>query len=158
MIQKLRTSMLEQKLDMLVVVSADEHLNEYPPVQNCRLRASTSYRSSQGFRGSAGTAVFCVEGRPQLFVDSRYHIQAEQSCGENFEIQKLGNDGVLAPQEWIASHLGKTLIIGADPYVMSPNEWRSYEKNVKKAGHILKPTTPNLVDTVWDDRPNSLKN
>ena len=105
MIQKLRTSMLEQKLDMLVVVSADEHLNEYLPVQNCRLRASTSYRSSQGFRGSAGTAVFCVEGRHQLFVDSRYHIQAEQSCGENFEIQKLGNDGVLAPQEWIASHL-----------------------------------------------------
>ena len=158
MIQKLRTSMLEQKLDMLVVVSADEHLNEYLPVQNCRLRASTSYRSSQGFRGSAGTAVFCVEGRHQLFVDSRYHIQAEQSCGEIFEIQKLGNDGVLAPQEWIASHLGKTLIVGADPYVMSPNEWRRYENNVKKAGHILKPTTPNLVDTVWDDRPNSLKN
>jgi len=94
MIQKLRQTMLEQELDMLVVVSADEHLNEYLPAQNWRLRASTSTGNSHGFSGSAGTAVFCVDGRSQLFVDSRYHLQAEQTCGENFDIQKLGNEGV----------------------------------------------------------------
>ena len=115
MLQKLRQAMLKQELDMLIVVSTDEHLNEYLPAQNWRLRASTSCGSSQGFTGSAGTAVFCVEGRSQLFVDSRYHLQAEQTCGENFEIQKLGNEGVLDPHKWIASHAGKALSVGADP-------------------------------------------
>ena len=118
MIQKLRTSMLEQKLDMLIVVSADEHLNEYLPAQNWRVRASTSYGSSQGFTGSAGTAVFCVEGRSQLFVDSRYHLQAEQTCSDHFDIHKLGNEGVLEPQKWLASQSQETLTIGADANIL----------------------------------------
>ena len=158
MLQKLRQAMLKQELDMLIVVSTDEHLNEYLPAQNWRLRASTSCESSQGFSGSAGTAVFCVEGRSQLFVDSRYHLQAEQTCGENFEIQKLGNEGVLDPHKWIASHAGKALSVGADPFVMSPKEWRRYENTLGKSAHSLKATTPNLVDSVWHNRPNPPRN
>ncbi|MDP7614785.1 MAG: aminopeptidase P family protein [SAR324 cluster bacterium] len=158
MLQKLRQAMLEQELDMLIVVSTDEHLNEYLPAQNWRLRASTSCGSSQGFSGSAGTAVFCVEGRSQLFVDSRYHLQAEQTCGEDFEIQKLGNEGVLDPHKWIASHAGKALAVGADPFVMSPKEWRRYENTLGKSAHSLKATTPNLVDSVWHNRPNPSRN
>lgn len=158
MLQKLRQAMLKQELDMLIVVSTDEHLNEYLPAQNWRLRASTSCGSSQGFTGSAGTAVFCVEGRSQLFVDSRYHLQAEQTCGENFEIQKLGNEGVLDPHKWIASHAGKALSVGADPFVMSPKEWRRYENTLGKSAHSLKATTPNLVDSVWHNRPNPPRN
>ena len=154
MILKLRQAMLEQELDMLIVVSTDEHLNEYLPAQNWRLRTSTSSESSPGFSGSAGTAVFCLEGRSQLFVDSRYHLQAEQTCGENFEIQKLGNEGVLNPQKWIASRSGKALTVGTDPFVMNPKEWRGYENAVVKSGHSFKQTTPNLVDSVWVNRPS----
>ncbi len=158
MLQKLRQAMLKQELDMLIVVSTDEHLNEYLPAQNWRLRASTSCGSSQGFSGSAGTAVFCVEGRSQLFVDSRYHLQAEQTCGENFQIQKLGNEGVLDPHKWIASRVGKTLAVGADPFVMSPKEWSRYENALGNSNHSLKVTTPNLVDSVWHNRPNPTRN
>ncbi|MEC9459638.1 MAG: aminopeptidase P family protein [SAR324 cluster bacterium] len=158
MLQKLRQAMLKQELDMLIVVSTDEHLNEYLPVQNWRLRASTSCGSSQGFSGSAGTAVFCVEGRSQLFVDSRYHLQAEKTCGENFQIQKLGNEGVLDPHKWIASRAGKALAVGADPFVMSPKEWSRYENALENSNHSLKATTPNLVDSVWHNRPNPTRN
>jgi len=158
MLQKLRQAMLKQELDMLIVVSTDEHLNEYLPAQNWRLRASTSCGSSQGFSGSAGTAVFCVEGRSQLFVDSRYHLQAEQTCGENFQIQKLGNEGVLDPHKWIASRAGKALAVGADPFVMSPKEWSRYENALENSNHSLKATTPNLVDSVWHNRPNPPRN
>ena len=154
MIEKLRQAMIKQGLDMLIVVSGDEHLNEYLPVQNWRLRASTKSGSSAGFPGSAGTAIICVEGRSQLFVDSRYHLQAEQSCAENFDIMKLGNEGVPEPQKWISAQTEKTLKVGADPFVMSPKEWRRYENAIGKFGHTLLPTTPNLVDTVWDNRPN----
>ena len=157
MIEKLRKEMIRQELDLLIVVSSDEHLNEYLPVQNWRLKASTVTESSLGFSGSAGTVVFCIEGRPQLFVDSRYHLQAEQTCSENFDIHKLGNEGVLEPQKWIAAQTQKILKVGADPFVMSSKVWRRYEKNLGKSGHTLVPATPNLVDTVWINRPNPPK-
>jgi len=157
MIEKLRKEMIQQELDLLIVVSSDEHLNEYLPVQNWRLKASTVTESSLGFSGSAGTVVFCIEGRPQLFVDSRYHLQAEQTCSENFDIHKLGNEGVLEPQKWIAAQTQKILKVGADPFVMSSKVWRRYEKDLGKSGHTLVPATPNLVDTVWINRPNPPK-
>ena len=157
MIEKLRKDMIRQELDLLIVVSSDEHLNEYLPVQNWRLKASTVTESSLGFSGSAGTVVFCIEGRPQLFVDSRYHLQAEQTCSENFDIHKLGNEGVLEPQKWIAAQTQKILKVGADPFVMSSKVWRRYEKELGKSGHTLVPATPNLVDTVWINRPNPPK-
>jgi len=157
MIEKLREEMIRHELDLLIVVSSDEHLNEYLPVQNWRLKASTVTESSSGFSGSAGTVVFCIEGRHQLFVDSRYHLQAEQTCSENFDIQKLGNEGVLEPQKWIAAQTQKIFKVGADPFVMSPKVWRRYEKALGKSGHTLVPATPNLVDTVWKNRPNPPK-
>jgi Xaa-Pro aminopeptidase len=157
MIEKLRKEMIRQELDLLIVVSSDEHLNEYLPVQNWRLKASTVTESSLGFSGSAGTVVFCIEGRPQLFVDSRYHLQAEQTCSENFDIHKLGNERVLEPQKWIAAQTQKILKVGADPFVMSSKVWRCYEKDLGKSGHTLVPATPNLVDTVWINRPNPPK-
>ena len=94
------------------------------PPQNRRLEASTEIEGKSGFSGSAGTAVFWVDGRSQLFVDSRYHLQAEQTCGEFFEIQQLGNESVEEPQKWIAGQSGKSLKVGADPFVMSPKLWR----------------------------------
>ena len=109
MLNKLLKEMTRQGLDMLIVVSTDEHLNEYVPPQNRRLEASTESEGKSGFSGSAGTAIFCVEGRSQLFVDSRYHLQAEQICGEHFNIQKMGNEGVQDPQNWIAGQSGNLL-------------------------------------------------
>ena len=61
MVKKLREAMIKHELDMLVVVSSDEHLNEYLPAQSWRLKASTANADSTGFTGSAGTAIFCVE-------------------------------------------------------------------------------------------------
>ena len=157
MIDKLRQAMKESGLDMLVVVSRDEHLNEYLPIQNRRLQASTTFENSSGFSGSAGTAIICVKGRSHLFVDSRYHLQAEQTCSEKFEIHKMGNKGVIEPYAWIAYHSKNSLVIGADPFVMSPKEWSLYENTIQKSGHILLPTSPNLVDSVWENRPNPPK-
>ncbi len=158
MLKKLLKEINRQGLDMLIVVSTDEHLNEYLPPQNRRLEASTESEDNPGFTGSAGTAVFCVEGRSQLFVDSRYHLQAEQTCGLHFGIQKLGNEGVVRPDKWIAGQSGKFLKVGADPFVMSPIQWRSYKNTIEKEGHTLVPVTPNMVDSLWYDRPSLPRN
>ena len=158
MLKKLLKEMTRKGLDMLIVVSTDEHLNEYVPPQNRRLEASTESEGKSGFSGSAGTAVFCVEGRPQLFVDSRYHLQAEQTCGEYFDIQKLGNEGVEEPQKWIAGQSGNSLKVGADPFVMSPKLWRRYKNAIEEAGHTLVPVTPNMIDSLWSSRPSLPRN
>ena len=137
MLKKLLKEMTRKGLDMLIVVSTDEHLNEYVPPQNRRLKASTESQGKSGFSGSAGTAVFWAEGRPQLFVDSRYHLQGEQTCGEYFDIQKLGNEGVEEPQKWIAGQSGNSLKVGADPFVMSPKIWRRYKNTIEKQDILL---------------------
>ena len=157
MIEKLQQAMIKKGIDMFVVVSKDEHLNEYLPKQNCRLKVSTSYKNSSGFSGSAGTAIICSKGRSHLFVDSRYHIEAEHTCAEKFEIHKLGNKGVIEPHKWIASHSKTSLVIGADPFVMSYKEWKLYENATLKNGNTFLPVSPNLVDTVWENRPNPPK-
>ena len=158
MLKKLLNEMIRQGLDMLIVVSTDEHLNEYVPPKNRRLEASTEIEGKPGFSGSAGTAVFCAVGRPQLFVDSRYHLQAEQTCGTHFDVQKLGNEGVEDPYTWIAGQSGKFLKIGTDPFVMSPKTWRRYKNAIEKAGHTLVPVTPNIVDSLWYKRPRPTQN
>ena len=63
--------MAEERLDVYLVPSADEHLNEYLPPHK-RRRSTIS-----GFTGSAGD-VAVTPGEAHLFVDSRYHLQAEQ--------------------------------------------------------------------------------
>ncbi len=48
MLKKLLKEMTRQGLDMLIVVSTDEHLNEYVPLQNRRLEASTESEGKFG--------------------------------------------------------------------------------------------------------------
>ena len=36
---------------------------------------------------------------------------------------------------------------------MSPKIWRLYKNTIEKAGHILVPITPNIVDSLWYKRP-----
>lgn len=137
-------------LDAFLLSTADEHLNEYTPLHNRRLEAAT------GFSGSAGTVIFVHQGTPQLFVDSRYHVQADQQCAESFRVQKLGNEGVPEPHEWLAQQQGAWKI-GVDPFLMSPRAWKRVEAALAATPHQLVPITPNPVDALWLDRPAPAK-
>ena len=139
--------MLSHTLDMYIVPSTDEHLNEYVPLHYRRLAALT------GFNGSAGTVIVCQEGMHQLFVDSRYHIQAEQSCGAEFYIHKMGNKGVPKPHAWFENCEKKELRVGVDPFLMSVKQYGKYETALQALGHTLVPVNPNLVDSIWNNRP-----
>ena len=158
MIEKLCEEMIRNELDLLIVVSSDEHLNEYLPVQNWRLKASTVTESSSGFFRLCRNSCFFVLkdvlsflSIPAIICRLSKHVQ------KILIFKKLGNEGVLEPQKWIAAQTQKILKVGADPFVMSPKVWRRYEKALGKSGHTLVPATPNLVDTVWINRPNPPK-
>ena len=150
-LEQLRQWLAAEQLEAWIVSTSDEHLNEYVPDHKQRLAVLT------GFSGSLGTAVILRESRPQLFVDSRYHLQAEQSCGALFDIQKQGNSGVLDPHEWLAEQPGN-LRMGADPFVTAPRTWRRFAKALIGTAHTLTAVHPNPADTICTDRPAPLCN
>ena len=151
-ILKLLQKLDQHEIDVYLVPSMDEHLNEFVPEYKQRLKAIT------GFTGSAGTALFCRVGKHQLFVDSRYHLQAGQEVSEKwFDVQKAGLEGVPTVEQWLARQEKRqqSLRVGFDPFTMTPKSHRLFLKNLQSPDSRLIPVFPNLVDQVWEDRPQA---
>ncbi len=148
-VAELRTLLGAQQLDAYWVPAADEHLNEYLPEAKQR-RVWLS-----GFTGSAGE--FLV-GREQswLFVDSRYHQQAESQVDPALiQVSKLGLDDQKTLVETLEA-LAQTqpgLRLGFDPFTLSVAQFRELEKRLKPVGVELVPLAENLVDQVRAQRP-----
>jgi Xaa-Pro aminopeptidase len=139
----------EYQVDAYLVPSSDAHLNEYGPIYQRRRAAIT------GFTGSAGDALLCPEGS-HLFVDSRYYLQADQEVDQaQFRVHKVGMEGAYTLTGWLTEMERQrgSLRVGFDPFVVSMEAHTSYAKALKASGSALVPITPNLVDAVWDDRP-----
>lgn len=71
-IQKLQQFMTQEKLDACYVSSFDVYLNEYVPLEDCH----RFYFS--GFTGSTAELLVPRQGKVRLYVDGRYHEQADQ--------------------------------------------------------------------------------
>jgi Xaa-Pro aminopeptidase len=139
----LRQELSARKLDGFVVPRADEHQGEYVPLCGQRLAWLT------GFTGSAGMAIVLAE-RAALFVDGRYTLQAAaQVDGEKFEIRHLIDE---PPARWLASALGKGMVIGYDPWLHTPQEVERLQAGAARAGASLKPVA-NPIDKIWPGRP-----
>jgi Xaa-Pro aminopeptidase len=70
-LQRARALMTRHEIDAIVVTSNDRHLNEYTP------RADNQRYHLSGFTGSTALMLVPRDGRAKLFVDGRYHLQAE---------------------------------------------------------------------------------
>ncbi len=142
----------QHQLDAYVISTIDEHLNEYVPNYKQRLLAIS------GFSGSLARLVLRPKGKHQLFVDSRYYVQAEtETTASNFEVQKLGMKGVPSVERWLAQEeqrIGK-LRLGFDPFVLAPQTYHQYRKHLTDPQSEMVPISPNLIDLVWKDRPEA---
>ena len=139
----------EVQVDAYLVPSSDTHLNEYVPAYQ-RRRAAIS-----GFTGSAGDALICPGGS-HLFVDSRYHVQAEHEVDSTlFQVHKLGLAGEHTLTEWLTEMERQkgSLRVGFDPFVLSIEAYTAYTRALRAPGSALVPLSPNYVDEVWLDRP-----
>ncbi|WGK68650.1 M24 family metallopeptidase [Candidatus Haliotispira prima] len=83
----LRQKMQDKQLDYYLVGSTDPHSNEYVPA-HWQYLAEVS-----GFTGSLGY-LLVSQNFAGLWVDSRYHIQAERECPDSIRIFHVGNPGV----------------------------------------------------------------
>ena len=66
-IDNLRTWMIRESIDVVIIPHQDEYLSEYLPPQNERLHWMT------GFTGSAGMAIV-GQSKASIFVDGRYTV------------------------------------------------------------------------------------
>ncbi len=133
----------------LVVPRADEYLGEYIPAHNERLRWLS------GFTGSAGLAIITLE-RAAIFVDGRYTVQVRQEVSpELFEYCRLGDD---PPADWLAAQLPRGAAVACDARMHSLRWYRDTAAALGLTGLQLVPTTDNLVDACWHDRPAPLVN
>ncbi|HJY81224.1 MAG TPA: M24 family metallopeptidase [Candidatus Binatia bacterium] len=141
--------LVEAQVDAYLVPSSDTHLNEYVPAYQ-RRRAVIS-----GFTGSAGDALICPGGS-HLFVDSRYHVQAEHEVDPTlFRVHKLGLTGEYTLAEWLTEMERQhgSLRVGFDPFVLSMEAHALYARALTAPSSALVPLSPNYVDDVWQDHP-----
>ncbi len=139
----------DHHVDAYLVPSSDAHLNEYLPAYQRRRQMIS------GFSGSAGDVLITPE-QSHLFVDSRYHLQAEQDVDTTrFRVHKVGLADAYTLVTWLTEleRQRGALRVGFDPFVVPMDAYASYRNALQAAASALVPITPNLVDAVWADQP-----
>jgi Xaa-Pro aminopeptidase len=86
-IDKLKKVMTERGLDGMYISSFDSYLNEYVPLEDNHRFYIT------GFTGSMAETLVLASGRVRLYVDGRYHEQADLEVdASEIEVMKIGSD------------------------------------------------------------------
>ena len=86
-IQKLKKIMTDRGLDGMYISSFDPFLNEYVPLADNHRYYIT------GFTGSMAEVLVPINGRVRLYVDGRYHEQADLEVdASEIEVMKIGPD------------------------------------------------------------------
>lgn len=106
------------------------------------------------FTGSSSTAII-TESKAALWVDSRYYLQAENQLDTTiWTLMKTGLPDVPTKEEWLLSVLPPNSRIGYDPFLMSSTTYAEFSTELERNGHTLVKINNNLVDEIWDNRPD----
>ncbi|OYW98645.1 MAG: X-Pro aminopeptidase, partial [Rhizobiales bacterium 32-66-8] len=140
----LRGAMAGAGVDGFLIPRADAHRGESVPPGEARLAYIT------GFTGSAGLALVGPK-KAALFVDSRYTLQAPaQTDTRKVTVVQTDRGGINATARSVVPRGGT---IAYDPWLHTPGEIR--EMTALLAGHATLVAQPNLVDSIWSDRPGA---
>ena len=146
----LRQLMKKHKIEAYYVPSADPHQSEYLP-ENWKFRAWLS-----GFTGSMGELVVGARNAG-LWTDGRYFLQGGiELAGSGIELMRMGEPQTPEMTAWVASQLKRGQSIGMDPSVVSLAAAETFERAMSAKGIKVKYVTPNLVATLWKDRPEQV--
>jgi Xaa-Pro aminopeptidase len=161
-LDKLRKEIKKEGLDMLIVRSTDEYLNEtVNKNQSQRIYIS-------GFTGSAGDVVVTGD-KAHLIVDGRYHTQADKEVDPGlFTVEKVGieKDGkeineyplqrMVRVLTEASKNSDKPLAVGYDPNKFSVAGMQVLINTLEKTGAKVefKPTDNNLVDKIRGGKPD----
>ncbi|KAI9012690.1 peptidase M24, structural domain-containing protein [Phycomyces nitens] len=140
----------EYGLDAYLVPTEDAHQSEY--IADCDKRRHWI----SGFTGSAGFAVVSL-AEAALFTDGRYFLQASEELDSNWTLMKQGLPNVPTWQKYLVNNLPAGSRIGLDPTLISVADANQLSEELKASGSVLVPIQKNLVDLIWNDRPDAPK-
>ncbi len=107
-----RSFLVKENLDLFIINSTDEYLSEYVcPQNNARFLLT-------GFSGSAGD-ILVTHDKAMLFVDGRYHIQAETETDPEV-ITLIKVDLGKSPQKVLFEKLAELATNGSTIGIVSP--------------------------------------
>lgn len=140
-LELLREKMIEAKMDAYYFNTSDYHLSEYVP------EYFKTIRYFSGFTGSLASLIVDLK-KAYIFVDGRYHGQADKECLENdVEVIKLGTAKGIDPIDFMAKNY-KGKIIGLDGKRTSI----AFAKAMSKKG--LKINSKDIYsDIIYDRKP-----
>lgn len=145
-LKTLRIQMHEMGIDAWYISGTDPHSSEYLP-ERWKTRAFIS-----GFTGSYGIVVI-TQAEAALWTDTRYFLQAtEQLQGTGIEMMKLRVANAISPELWLLQKLPVGSVVGLDAQTVTVTGFRSLQKMLHKK-NILLVQTPDLFETVWENRP-----
>ena len=140
----LRQQMAAVGADYYLIPSQDAHQSEYV-AEYWRARAYFS-----GFTGSAGTLLVGKE-EAFLWVDGRYHIQAEQqTAGSGITVFKMGLPGVPNLDDWMKEHIQAGEHVAYDGRMISMQMGERLQKLLPGVTFLCQ---EDLAGRVWTDRP-----
>lgn len=149
-IKRLREHMKNLGLHAYIIPSYDAHQSEYVH-SRFKSRAWLS-----GFTGSAGTLVVTLN-ESGLWTDGRYFIQAEKELeGSEIKLFKMREPGVPTYTQWLKDNTSSNYSIGFDGTVMPLSEIENL-KNILNDNTIKLEGRHDLIDLIWDDRPEMPK-
>ena len=127
-IQKLQQFLHRHKLDGFYISSFDAYLNEYVPLEDCHRFYVT------GFTGSTAEVLVPALGKVLLYVDGRYHEQADNEVDSSV-IQVVKNDSSTSNQQAllrdISAHKMKRVGIEGDRTSLSFfNRLEGYDRRI----------------------------
>ncbi|VXC45868.1 Peptidase M24 [Burkholderia sp. 8Y] len=146
-VESLRSRLAADRIDAVLVPSADPHLSEYLPAR---------WQGRQwlsGFTGSVGTLVV-TKDFAGVWVDSRYWTQAEaQLAGTGIALMKMMGGQQTAPHvEWLAENVPSGGVVAVDGAVLGVAAARALADALTARGITLR-TDVDVLDAVWPARP-----
>ncbi len=141
-------------VDYLLVNSTNKFLLEYVPIEE------NSVHKLTGFTGDVGDALVCPDGKILLFVDSRFHIQADKEVDHSkVEVVKLKLGQKIDDE--ICLKIKPDSILGVDLSKVSQSRYEYLttllkELNVKIKGYVSGETC-RKGEFVRVDEPKEIK-
>ena len=139
----LQEALINNNLDAYYLNTSDYHLSEYVPEYFKTIRYFT------GFTGSLASLIVDRE-KAYIFVDGRYHIQAEKECFEGIEVIKLGTKGALEASDFLIKYY-KNKKVGLDGKRININ----FVKNL--VDHKLNIISKDIYSELIEDRSPLIK-
>jgi Xaa-Pro aminopeptidase len=145
-LSQLRRAMREQKIDALIVPSADPHLSEYLPAH------WQGRKWLSGFTGSVGTFIATQEFAG-VWTDGRYFEQAEaELAGSGVQLMKIPAGDSVLYINWLAQTMRPGQSAAVDGAVLGLATARLLTQALSARDVTLR-TDIDLLASVWSDRP-----